>query len=224
MRRLQTSRPDLGPLPYSENFAPSEDLSIVWIFEGRGILPIGAHTAGHNRDGYGAGILGNHDLADPQAAAVLIEAIERRVRDLRLNHGLVNLGQVKNPRGWNAWGHRDSSPKSCPGNHLYPLLANFRLLGEDMASSAQKMLVDIAFNAGWAQGDANEWYNLPEDHPAWDTHFRPAISIGAQDWFNKLKGHPHGTVSGTVDNVARATANATKAALDKMRAWLRQTP
>jgi hypothetical protein len=133
MRSLQTARPELGPLPYSMNLAVSEDLSTVWMFEGRGFLKVGAHTAGHNRDGVGYGIFGNFDLRDDQAALRAVEAIEADVTRRR-SAGLVNLGSVKNPQGWNAWGHRDSSAKSCPGNHLYPLLANFQLdQGDDMA-------------------------------------------------------------------------------------------
>lgn len=134
MRSLQTARPELGPLPYSLNVAVSEDAQTVWIFEGRGPLPVGAHTAGHNWDGVGCGIFGNFDLRDDQAALAAVHAIEAEVAKLR-REGLVNLGQVKNPRGWNAWGHRDSSPKSCPGNTLYPLLSQFSLDtpgGDDM--------------------------------------------------------------------------------------------
>ncbi len=125
MRKLQTARPDLGPLPYCDNVAVSEDLSTTWVFEGRGALTLGAHTAGHNWAGYGIGVFGNFDRADPAAAKVAVDAIEWRVAVLL--PVLVNLGSVKNPRGWNAWGHRDTSTKTCPGHSLYPLLADFNL-------------------------------------------------------------------------------------------------
>ncbi|HEX7098944.1 MAG TPA: peptidoglycan recognition family protein [Acidimicrobiia bacterium] len=143
MQRLQWSRPDLKPLPYSVNLATNEDVDVVWIFEGRGILKVGAHTADHNRDGVGFGVFGNFDKSDDKAAAVLVRAIEIVCHDLRyggvwadlLNGGrlLPNLGSVRNPKGWVAWGHRDSSPKSCPGNYLYPLLRDFELKGDDVA-------------------------------------------------------------------------------------------
>lgn len=126
MRSLQTARPELGPLPYSFNLAVSEDAETVWIFEGRGLLKVGAHTAGHNRDGVGYGIFGNFDLRDDVAALRAVHAVEQDVTKRRAE-GLVNLGSVKNPKGWNAWGHRDSSSKSCPGNHVYPLLSQFEL-------------------------------------------------------------------------------------------------
>ena len=179
MRKLQHSRPDLGPLPYNDNIAISEDLQTVWLFEGRGPLVRGAHTAGYNTTGYGIGILGNFDKNNPEAAKVLLWAIERRVYDLRTKHGLVNLGSKKSPKGWNAWGHRDSSAKSCPGNHFYPLLADFRLVdfedeGDDMIRELTKGLtprnIDRLFDAGIIHGDRNYWKDLlskPED-PHWN--------------------------------------------------------
>ena len=127
MRRLQHSRPDLGPLPYSENYAVNEDLSIVWVFEGRGWDVRGAHTANHNVSGVGLGAFGNFDKEDISAAEAILYAMEIRVAQKR-QEGYPNLGRTKSPRGWNAWGHRDSSNKSCPGHSLYPLLSSFRLL------------------------------------------------------------------------------------------------
>jgi len=62
--------------------------------------------------------------------------------------------------------------------------------GDDMASSAQKMWVDFAFNAmpNEFKGDPNFWYNLAEADAQWDTAFRPALSKGAQALFkNQLK-------------------------------------
>jgi hypothetical protein len=126
MRSLQTARPELGPLPYSENLAVSEDLKTVWLFEGRGILKVGAHTAGHNYDGVGWGVFGNFDKPDGPAARVLVDAIQQRATELK-GSLLPNLGSVGNPKGWVAWGHRDTSTKTCPGNYLYPLLATFDL-------------------------------------------------------------------------------------------------
>lgn len=147
IRRLQTSRPELGPLPYSENLAVSEDLSTVWLFEGRGILKRGAHTAEHNRDGVGWGIFGNFDKRDDPAALALIGALEWRTGKLR-EELLPNLGTQLNPKGWQAWGHRDSSPKSCPGNYLYPLLEGFEIGGDDMTPAEVASATWSAFLGG----------------------------------------------------------------------------
>lgn len=154
MRSLQWARPELGPLPYSFNLAASEDTKTVWVFEGRGALTVGAHTAGHNRDGVGLGVFGNFDTKDEDAAAALVDAIQTVCADLKngtsvmswLKPELPNLGTVPNPNGWVAWGHRDSSPKSCPGNTLYPLLESFTL-EDDMPLSdedVQKVALAVA--------------------------------------------------------------------------------
>lgn len=132
MHRLQWVRPDLGPLPYSYNLAASEDLSTVWVFEGRGSSARGAHTADYNKRGIGLGIFGNFDREDVDAALRLIEAGEQLCRDLRDGHiglPLINLGMNLSPRGWEVWGHRDGPgvKKTCPGNTLYPKLAAFSL-------------------------------------------------------------------------------------------------
>jgi hypothetical protein len=126
MRTLQWARPELGPLPYCDNVAISEDVQTAWIFEGRGALTLGAHTAGHNWQGYGIGVFGNFDIADLPAADAAVLAVEWRTGVLTAD-GLTNLGTVKNPSGWTAWGHRDDSTKTCPGNYLYPLLADFQI-------------------------------------------------------------------------------------------------
>ncbi len=127
MRRLEWIRPDLGPLPYSENYAVSEDLSVVWVFQGRGWLKRGAHTGGHNISGVGLSALGNFNKSDVSAAKAIISVMEQRVDNMRI--GLSNLGNKKNPAGWNAFGHRDTKATSCPGSSLYPLLADFSLEG-----------------------------------------------------------------------------------------------
>lgn len=179
MRRLQTSRPDLGPLPYSENYAVSEDLQTVWVFEGRGLLKVGAHTAGYNRSGVGLGAFGNWDRGDVPAAQAIMYAMQERARYMRDELGMVNLGSNKNKHGWIAWGHRDTSPKSCPGNAFYLLLANFSLEGgeDDMAIltdaeqiELQKFLKELAaVNSApnfvrWMIPWYRKWANnIPED-------------------------------------------------------------
>lgn len=130
MRRLQTSRPDLGPLPYSENLAVAEDPERVWLFEGRGLLKVGAHTAGYNRSGIGWGVLANFDKTTaPEVLSAVRQTIRLRVLDLKSR--FPNLGTLPNPRGWDVWGHRDTAAKSCPGNLLYPTLSQLSLQPED---------------------------------------------------------------------------------------------
>jgi hypothetical protein len=217
MRSLQTARPELGPLPYSMNLAVSEDAQTVWVFEGRGILKVGAHTAGHNRDGVGYGIFGNFDLRDDVAALVAIGAIEQDVV-LRRGEGLLNLGEEKNPRGWNAWGHRDSSPKSCPGNHLYPLLANFSLdPGDDMdIETVRALALEPIIQALQRQKVA--WYQalqaatgVPGGNAAyWGIDYTGTPKPTLAEWqAEAVKIHAAALsvgASGVVDSVARADA------------------
>ena len=62
---------------------------------------------------------------------------------------------------------------------------------DEMSSSAQKMMVDLAFNAfpDFFKGDANFWYSLSEDDAQWNTAFRPALSkAGAQLWKERSTG------------------------------------
>lgn len=144
MRRLQWSRPDLGPLPYSENLAVSEDPTRVWLFQGRGLLKVGAHTAGYNRSGIGWGVLANFDQSTtPETLSAVRQTIRLRVLDLQSD--FPNLGSLKNPRGWDVWGHRDTSAKSCPGNLLYPTLSQLSLKPED----DRIMLTQYLTEAGW---------------------------------------------------------------------------
>lgn len=137
MRRLQTVRPDLGPLPYSENLAVSEDAQTVWIFEGRGLLVSGAHTGGHNRPGIGWGCFGNFNHADPQAVSAIVDALSYRLTHLR-REGFTKLGSVLSPTGRTVWGHRDSKSTSCPGDHLYARLDDITL---DQQPSEEETIV-----------------------------------------------------------------------------------
>ncbi len=58
-----------------------------------------------------------------------------------------------------------------------------------MASPGQKLMVDLAFNLfpDEVQGDPNFWLDLDENDPAWNEHFRPALSRGAQALHQKVK-------------------------------------
>src|SRR5690606_14699747 len=196
MRRLEWVRPDLGPLPSSVNLAVSEDLETVWVFQARGILKVGAHTGGHNRDGVGFGVLGNFDKPDTQAAQVLVDAIERICHDLRyggvwsdrLTEGgahLPNLGNLKNPKGWLAWGHRDSSAKSCPGHSLYPLLEHFNHHDVEPIMPLKPLdatIVDLAFALfpNRVRGNPEDWKKRDRNDPEFEK-LRRAVLLGAQD-------------------------------------------
>ena len=73
-----------------------------------------------------------------------------------------------------------------------------------MASKAQIMWVDFAFNAmpDEFQGDANVWYQMDENDPQWDTHFRPALGRGAQAlWLRSTTEGPKGDPGATVEQV-----------------------
>jgi len=196
VRRLQSSRPDLGPLPYSVNLAVSEDLKTVWVFQGRGILKVGAHTGGHNRDGVGFGVLGNFDKPDTQAAQVLVNAIERICHDLRyggewsdrLTEGgvhLPHLGDLKSPKGWLAWGHRDSSTKTCPGHSLYPLLEHFNHHDVEPVMPLNPLdatIVDLAFALfpNTVKGNPEDWKKRDRNDPQFEK-LRRAVLLGAQE-------------------------------------------
>ncbi len=194
MRRLQFVRPDLGPLPYSENLACSEDLETVWAFEGRGVLKQGAHTKGHNVPGVGFGVFGDFDKPDVDAAARLITAIQDRCHFYKTdpNWRLINLGSVLSPHGWTAWGHRDSSNKSCPGNSLYPQLADFVI--EPLQQGEEEMLPLV-------MGDDNEDVRLAKDRinetygtklSLASTVYDPGLKVAAAKHLGKYTGEPAG--------------------------------
>ena len=196
MRRLQSSRPDLGPLPYSVNLAVNEDLSQVFVFQARGILKVGAHTANYNRSGVGFGVFGNFDKPDTQAAQVLVDAIEHICHDFRyggvwadrLVEGgalLPNLGNLKNPKGWLAWGHRDSSAKTCPGHSLYPLLEHFNHHDVEPIMPLNPLdatIVDLAFALfpNRVRGNPEDWKKRDRNDPQFEK-LRRAVLLGAQD-------------------------------------------
>ena len=126
MKALQTARPDLGKdIPYNFVAFVLEDLSVL-VCEGRGLYKTGAHTAGHNTAGIAISVGGNFDKPDPDAAAAFLAVVKNDATYWKQNI-LPNLCSVKNPKGWDLWGHRDSSNKSCPGNTLYPLLAGIKI-------------------------------------------------------------------------------------------------
>jgi hypothetical protein len=100
--------------------------------------------------------------------------------------------------------------------------------GDDMASSAQKILVDFFYNLDPENftGDPNVWHTLDENDPQWGTDFRPAAGRAGQKLFLKTKNLPNNYQpgsGGTIDQVARDTANAAQNGVDNLRAHLRQS-
>ncbi len=191
MKRLQWVRPDLGPLPYSENLAVSEDLEVVWVFQGRGMVERGAHTGGHNVAGVGWGVFGNFDQPDAPAAAALIVAIQHQAHLYKtdVEWGLVNLGSVKSPNGWTAWGHRDTSSKTCPGHSLYPQLADFTIQpideGEPMLPLEKGMNTE---DVTLLKDLLNRTYG--ENLSLWPSGYNAATVRAVKEHLGRYTGHP----------------------------------
>ena len=113
------------------------------LFEGRAgsvELPvIGSHTGGFNRSTLGVSMIGHHDLVAPTPAALrtVAEVFAWKLGSWGLDpQGTVRYtsaggSATKHPIGTvldmpMISGHRDYSPKSCPGNLAYPLLDSIR--------------------------------------------------------------------------------------------------
>src|SRR5690606_1414874 len=64
----------------------------------------------------------------------------------------------KNPKGWVAWGHRDTSTKSCPGHSLYPLLEHFNMddVDDDEMSPEDRALLN-RLHAMFDQEEPSKW-------------------------------------------------------------------
>lgn len=155
MRRLQWVRPDLGPLPYPFNVAASEDGRTVWLFEGRGLSAKPAHEddLGANWWALAWGAFGNFDVVtvEPVRRRIL-EAVRWHAWSLRSSGGFTNLGNRKNPNGWDLWGHRDSSPKTCPGSGLYSLLVDYPFVDWNPEEPMQNITKDSGpFWISWLQ-------------------------------------------------------------------------
>lgn len=92
MRQLQVIRPDLGlDVPYNDvGFLMAGGKLVVC--EGRGQDRTGAHTHGHNTEGYALALQGNFELARDLLA--WIPAISRYWGWLKYDRGMRNLGVV----------------------------------------------------------------------------------------------------------------------------------
>ncbi len=124
MKRLQTSRPDLGlEVPYSFVVFEGPTPEDAYIAVGRGWCRTGAHTAGYNSTTYGVALAGDYtDRAPSPGQLAAIREIGRHITDPEPT-----------------WGHRDSYATACPGDSAYPLLDQLQPpfdIEEDMALSA----------------------------------------------------------------------------------------
>lgn len=95
------------------------------VYEGRG-QKVGAHTEGHNLDGFGVCFLGDFTSALPTPAAMiacaeLIQLLHQPSPGFGLPNGALTAGAV-------ILGHRDVFATACPGNQLYANLPNLRAL------------------------------------------------------------------------------------------------
>ena len=107
MRRLRTTRPDLGAdVPYSfVVFAQANPADSI-VAEGRGWQRTGAHTAGENSSSYGVAFAGNAET-EPITPGVL-DGIR-----------FVGRGLVDPFAARPTLGHRDHKATACPGANLY---------------------------------------------------------------------------------------------------------
>lgn len=141
MRRLQTIRPDLGlDVPYNDvSFLMAGGKLVVC--EGRGQDRTGAHTHGHNTEGYALALAGNFEL--PRDIGPWIPTLSCFWGWLKYERGMVNLGTVRPPMGW-VFGHqnfRDPSDRqtwtACPGTKVMARIEHITFMEEDMVSQAE---------------------------------------------------------------------------------------
>ena len=129
-RRLETLRPDLGPLPYNVNAAALEDdeRAHVLILEGRGLDVHGAHTRGHNVSGLACGFLGNFDQrTTARDLTGLITGAAAYYTWLH-SQGFTKLGTVTPSGSREVFGHRDFKTTSCPGSTIWAALPAVRFV------------------------------------------------------------------------------------------------
>lgn len=134
MRKLQTTRPDLGlDVPYNFVAFFLKKKTAVIICEGRGEDRSGAHTKGHNTEGIAICFAGNFDSA-PTAG---IEFTKRMhlvsvfMGWLKHNPSHAAYGQYKpmkklgslHPSDRKVYFHKDFKATKCPGKQLVPHLS-----------------------------------------------------------------------------------------------------
>ena len=122
-RRMHVEDNGWSDIGYSFGVARGDDPERAFILTGRGWGRWGAHTLGHNDD-LGACFLGNG--SDP---AVVTPAVKRAYTWLR-------SARHDGPRP--AFGHRDTSATTCPGDALYAWVSAGMPLPEDDVTEADK--------------------------------------------------------------------------------------
>lgn len=129
MRQLQTIRQqDLGAdVPYSMVAFCMSNGDLI-LGEGRGLDRSGAHTSGHNTAALGISFQGNFEnLPLPTHFDSQLAALGNWLRELRQQHGFVNLG-IERPLGREVFAHRDVKATDCPGEHLFNRLRSIHFL------------------------------------------------------------------------------------------------
>jgi hypothetical protein len=122
MRQLQTIRPDLGlDVPYNDVAFLMRGGKLV-VCEGRGQDRTGAHTKGHNTEGYALAVEGNFELA--RDIGPWVAAFSQWWGWLKYDRGMRNLGVVTPDQGV-IFGHKDfrdpydtDTWTACPGTQI----------------------------------------------------------------------------------------------------------
>jgi len=144
MRRLQTSRPDLGlEVPYSFIVMPGATADDAIIGVGRGWSRTGAHTIGYNDTAYGVAFAG--DFTDVAPTAAMLAAV-------RLIGSYMDAPEE-------TLGHRDTYATACPGASTYPLLGELQppfYLQADIPEVPDVQLSDTT-TAGNSVNDILNW-------------------------------------------------------------------
>lgn len=138
MRRLQTSRPDLGlDVPYNFVAFVMGDGSLA-ICEGRGEDRVGAHTKGHNTNAIAVSFAGNFEDLSVEGADLSgkMKLLSYFLGWLRFdpshpNYGtfdaMANLGSLR-PSGRAVFAHSDVKATACPGSKLLNVLNEVEFL------------------------------------------------------------------------------------------------
>ena len=116
MRQLQVIRADITDVPYNGVAFMMENGDLI-VCEGRGSNRSGAHTIGHNRDGYGWAIEGDMETLPNPAVGLWVPKFNRFFGWLKTEE-LPRLGPFNY--------HQMVSATACPGVSVIPEVSKFR--------------------------------------------------------------------------------------------------
>ncbi len=116
MRQLQVIRADITDVPYNGVAFMMENGDLV-VCEGRGSNRSGAHTIGHNRDGYGWAIEGDMETPPNPTVGLWVPKFNRFFGWLKAEE-LPRLGPFNY--------HQEVSNTACPGVSVIPEVPKFR--------------------------------------------------------------------------------------------------